>query len=153
MQNPLFASAKQAARVAVLLWNQWQASPGMGGSFRMESVADFIWNTHSGQSPCSTTLFTQLMNLQYLSTDYQCAVLVADNSPSSWGPVTLAIRIPSSETGDYYFGRKGEYCFGGDFRHCFHQWKVAANSRMASTIRKPTLDGLRLFARLRDGRV
>ena len=28
--------------------NQWQASPGMGGSFRMESVADFIWNTQEG---------------------------------------------------------------------------------------------------------
>ena len=33
--------------MAALLWNQWQASNGMGGSFRMESVADIIWNTHT----------------------------------------------------------------------------------------------------------
>jgi hypothetical protein len=32
--------------VAAFVWNQWQACRGMGGSFAMESVADFVRNTH-----------------------------------------------------------------------------------------------------------
>ncbi len=28
-------------------WNQWQPSHGMGGSFAVESVAGFVWNTHA----------------------------------------------------------------------------------------------------------
>jgi hypothetical protein len=32
--------------VAAFAWNQWQACRGTGGSFAMESVADFVWNTH-----------------------------------------------------------------------------------------------------------
>jgi len=36
--------------VAALAWNQWQACRGMGGSFAMESVADFVRNTHIGMS-------------------------------------------------------------------------------------------------------
>ena len=31
-------------RVAGFPWNQWQLSPGIGGSFAMESVATFVWN-------------------------------------------------------------------------------------------------------------
>jgi hypothetical protein len=31
--------------VAAFAWNQWQACRGIGGSFAMESVADFVWNT------------------------------------------------------------------------------------------------------------
>ena len=32
------------AGVAGFPWNQWQLSPGFGGSFAMESVATFVWN-------------------------------------------------------------------------------------------------------------
>jgi hypothetical protein len=31
---------------ATLLWNQWQVLRGIGGNFRMESVATFARNTH-----------------------------------------------------------------------------------------------------------
>ena len=31
--------------VAAFTLNQWQRSPGMGGSFAMESVATFVWNS------------------------------------------------------------------------------------------------------------
>jgi hypothetical protein len=31
-------------RAAGFPWNRWQLSPGIGGSFAMESVATFVWN-------------------------------------------------------------------------------------------------------------
>ena len=39
---------------------EWPALLGMGGSFRMESVADFVWNTHFSSNldtPCRKTTF------------------------------------------------------------------------------------------------
>jgi hypothetical protein len=36
--------SKPPRGVAGFLWNQWQLSPGIGGSFAMESVATFVWN-------------------------------------------------------------------------------------------------------------
>ena len=36
--------SKPPCGVAGFLWNQWQLSPGIGGSFAMESVATFVWN-------------------------------------------------------------------------------------------------------------
>jgi hypothetical protein len=36
--------SKPPRGVAGFLWNQWQASRGIGGSFAMESVASFPWN-------------------------------------------------------------------------------------------------------------
>ena len=39
-----------------MLWNGWQSSRGMGGSFAMELVAGFVWNTHTYQLLEFTTL-------------------------------------------------------------------------------------------------
>jgi len=36
--------SKTPSGVAGFLWNQWQLSRGIGGSFAMESVATFVWN-------------------------------------------------------------------------------------------------------------
>jgi hypothetical protein len=36
--------SKPLGGVAGFPWNQWQLSPGIGGSFAMESVATFVWN-------------------------------------------------------------------------------------------------------------
>jgi hypothetical protein len=36
--------SKPLCGVAGFLWNQWQLSPEIGGSFAMESVATFAWN-------------------------------------------------------------------------------------------------------------
>src|SRR5437867_9874649 len=36
--------SKPPCGVAGFPWNQWQLSPGIGGSFAMESVATFVWN-------------------------------------------------------------------------------------------------------------
>ena len=40
-------SSKTPSGVAGFLWNQWQLSCGMSGSFAMESVAGLAWNTQA----------------------------------------------------------------------------------------------------------
>jgi hypothetical protein len=45
MRSPGVARrSKPPCGVAGFPWNQWQLSPGIGGSFAMESVATFVWN-------------------------------------------------------------------------------------------------------------
>ena len=45
--------------VAALAWNQWQACRGMGGSFAMESVADFVRNTQPAGPRIDSPLLKQ----------------------------------------------------------------------------------------------
>ena len=70
-ENP----AIKAARVAALLWNEWQASPGMGGNFRMESVAD------SCQWQLKIAHFWQMKTAHFRST--RLAACQADNCARS----------------------------------------------------------------------
>lgn len=42
--SPGIGGSFRLESVAGLLWNQWQLSCGTGGSFAVESVAGFTWN-------------------------------------------------------------------------------------------------------------
>jgi len=61
------------------------------------------------------------MNHQYLSTDYQSTVLVAEKAPCSCDPVALTTRSPQSATGDFYFGRwQASHGTGGRLQRFTH---------------------------------
>ena len=47
--------------MAALPWNQWQLSRGMGGSFRLESVAGLVWNTQKARGSFYKLLRVQVM--------------------------------------------------------------------------------------------
>ena len=67
-----------------------------------------------GQS-CSLSVTSVLDKFTRLITTAGGAMMmVADNAPCSWDPVALTTRPPQSATGDFWFGRNGEYYFSSD---------------------------------------
>src|SRR2546430_9810680 len=45
--------------VATLPWNQWQLSCGTGGRFAVESVAGLAWNTHATLAKAIATMLDE----------------------------------------------------------------------------------------------
>ena len=73
------------------------------------------WATAGLGQSCSLSVMSVLDKFTRLITTAGCAVMmVADNAPCSWDPVALTTRPPQSTTGDFWFGRTGEYYFGSD---------------------------------------